>query len=619
MGGGLFESSFGNRLDLVAPCKDIPYLFSSYFPPPMIPTPPTWSGTSFSSAYTSGVAALILSVNPCLTEQQVRDIIEKTAKKIRTDIYNYDNIQNRPNGTWNNEMGYGLLDAYAAVQMAQQMYNASIDLYIKDRPDDLGIEPNPTPDNMWTSEDIWVRNQDDGQLTHQNPEYDPNNPVYVYVRVKNKGCTASTGQDKLHLYWANANTGLSWPVPWTGQQYNGNQVTGGEFGSVPIPPLNSGDEAILHIPWDMSNIDLSNFQQTSNGHWHFCLLARIVSSSDPMTYPETNDINANVRNNNNIAWKNVSMVDILPNNDSSVPNNIVSVAISNPYDTSHNFYLELVKDDKETGKPIYVESEVKVKMDDILYNAWQRGGKIAEEMENTSDEKKIIVKNNNALIKNINFGANEAGLLTLDFNFLTEEMTGKDTYTYHLIQKDAVTNKVIGGETFIIHKQTRPVFVAQAEDKEIDKNETITISAEDINEAATYNWYDEQGNLVYQGGDLTVSPEIAKKYKLEVIATADGFKDYKEVDVKLKPSRIINVSPNPTSDTINVEYKVNNNETSYIMIIGTYGGSNDVNNYLIDVDSDQISIDISNYQTGYYTVALVNNGQIVDAKSIQKN
>jgi len=121
-------SHYGNELDIVAPGVFIPTTdlqgLVGYNPDSGIPDNYTdldytrwFSGTSAACPHVSGVAALILSVNPNLTGQQVHDIIESTAQKVRPDLYdyNYDNIDIHPNGTWNEEMGHGLVDAYAAV------------------------------------------------------------------------------------------------------------------------------------------------------------------------------------------------------------------------------------------------------------------------------------------------------------------------------------------------------------------------------------------------------------------------------------------------------------------------------------------------------------------------
>lgn len=103
-------SGYGTKLDVVAPGSDI---LST------IPGNSTQSlnGTSMASPHVAGVCALVLSANPSLTGQQVRDIIEQTSQKVGT--YSYSNISGRVNGTWNDQMGYGLIDAYEAVRMSQ--------------------------------------------------------------------------------------------------------------------------------------------------------------------------------------------------------------------------------------------------------------------------------------------------------------------------------------------------------------------------------------------------------------------------------------------------------------------------------------------------------------------
>ena len=152
---------------------------------------------------------------------------------------------------------------------------------------------------------------------------------------------------------------------------------------------------------------------------------------------------------------------------------------------------------------------------------------------------------------------------------------------------------------------------------EIDKNETITLSAAQINEAAVYNWYDPEGNLIYTGKDLTVSADVTKQYKLEIVADVDGFKDYDEVDVTVNQFYLNTIVPNPATNTVIINYKTIDIASAYLMVIGT--NTNTSNNYIISTNLEQTTLDISNYPIGYYTIALVCNGDIVDAKTLIKN
>ena len=54
-----------------------------------------------------------------MTSRQVSDIIEATARKLYFYEMEYATVEGRPNGTWEPETGYGLVDAYAAVLAAQ--------------------------------------------------------------------------------------------------------------------------------------------------------------------------------------------------------------------------------------------------------------------------------------------------------------------------------------------------------------------------------------------------------------------------------------------------------------------------------------------------------------------
>ena len=422
------------------------------------------------------------------------------------------------------------------------MADNNIDLYVKDMVDDIGQEPNIHTTNFWNSKDIWVRNQNDGIINqeHQNPVYDPMKPNYVYVRVSNKGCSTSSGNDQLKLYWAKANTALDWDEYWTGQVVVGNVKMGDTLGTKIIPPIVSGSEAILEFEWPVPNPQ--DYVGINPNPWHFCLLSRIESNDDPITFPEGTFITDNVKNNNNIAWKNTTVIEIIPN----TPSIGAVIGVSNPSGITKTYSLELLADVNEPGKPIYQEAEIGILMDDVLYDAWESGGNKGSNYVSTTSTHKIIATGNNVLIDDIAFGANDYGSAYITFNFLTAELTNKQNYTYQVIQRDKATNKIIGGETFEIKKQPRPTFEADAGDnEEIERNQSITLQADDINEDAVYNWYAPDGTLIYTGTTLTISPEMTQQYKLEIISDLDGLKDYDEITVTVNPYRIISMAPNP--------------------------------------------------------------------------
>lgn len=77
----------------------------------------TFNGTSSACPNAAGVMALILSVNPSLTMASARQIIESTCDKVGGYTYN-TNVSGQPNGTWSNDLGYGRVNAFTALQLA---------------------------------------------------------------------------------------------------------------------------------------------------------------------------------------------------------------------------------------------------------------------------------------------------------------------------------------------------------------------------------------------------------------------------------------------------------------------------------------------------------------------
>ncbi len=169
-----------------------------------------------------------------------------------------------------------LLTLSCGLYLSAASAQVQAELWIKDDPSDDGSEPSATQ-TPFESPDIWIQKWefDEGVITspgmpgydprpYYNPDptddagYDPqwvkdrqdqhpqhiptgySMPVWVYVKVRNRGNAPSDGTEVLRVYWAKASTGLNWPTSWTGQAGHGNLVTpGGDCGT---DELYLGDE-----------------------------------------------------------------------------------------------------------------------------------------------------------------------------------------------------------------------------------------------------------------------------------------------------------------------------------------------------------------------------------------
>lgn len=99
-------SGYGTKLDVVAPGNNIISTLPNN-------TTGSNSGTSMAAPHVAGVAALVISKNPTFTRWQVVTAIEATAQKLPT--YYFTTVTGHDSSTWNNQVGYGLVDAYAAI------------------------------------------------------------------------------------------------------------------------------------------------------------------------------------------------------------------------------------------------------------------------------------------------------------------------------------------------------------------------------------------------------------------------------------------------------------------------------------------------------------------------
>jgi hypothetical protein len=171
--------------------------------------------------------------------------------------------------------------------------SAARNVWMKDTWHDTGMEPDIFTSNqdMWKSPYIWVRHDPDPtgaqQHRHENPEFGSIN--HVYVKLHNDFDVAASG--RLRLYYAEAATGLSWPGDWT------------LFADTPVNGVAAHATLIVPSTW------------SPPGTGHFCLLARWdapTNPADPMTFAEGPNVGTNTRNNNNIVWRNLNVLNLEP-------------------------------------------------------------------------------------------------------------------------------------------------------------------------------------------------------------------------------------------------------------------------------------------------------------------
>jgi thermitase len=119
---------FGPDIDVVAPCLEIPTtdrLGAAGYTPTDYDM--RFNGTSSATPHVAALAGLLISVNPALTNSNVRQIVSETTDKINTFGYVYLPTPGKPYGTWTNEVGYGRINAERALLVACASCSVAMD------------------------------------------------------------------------------------------------------------------------------------------------------------------------------------------------------------------------------------------------------------------------------------------------------------------------------------------------------------------------------------------------------------------------------------------------------------------------------------------------------------
>lgn len=138
---------------------------------------------------------------------------------------------------------------------------------------------------------------------------------------------------------------------------------------ITVPPLAPGQAAIVEIPWYPS--DPARFSSFGADAGHFCILARIETSTAApfgMTFTETADVNGNTKNNNSIAWKNLTIVDNFPG-----ALKMANVIVRNVFAKSVMMGMKFAEP-RKVRTSIFKYARVRIDLGEKLFDRWKQGG-----------------------------------------------------------------------------------------------------------------------------------------------------------------------------------------------------------------------------------------------------
>jgi Pregnancy-associated plasma protein-A len=314
---------------------------------------------------------------------------------------------------------------------------SAADLFIQDTPEDIGNEPNNESTDFYISPDIWLRNTNDGVMNqeHINPVYAAGGSSYVYVRIRNRGCAPSTNAT-VKLYWAKASTGLGWPDPWAGTTSFSGALMGNMIGSQPSGIIAGGSSTILAFPWPLPNP--SDYSSFGADKAHFCLLARIETP----TVAETSSLIGNVKNNNNIAWKNIEIA-------STGGGREAVTLMANYNKDSKACSIQFQTPPQEES--VFNYGSVSVKLPADVFKIWQSSGSLGKNIAAQQDNT-IQLLEPNATIENLPLSYKQFVPIKISFNEGEKRRFGPHVYFLDVKQysPSIKASNLVGGQRVIL-------------------------------------------------------------------------------------------------------------------------------------------------------------------------
>lgn len=201
-------------------------------------------------------------------------------------------VQNAIPGTWTIQINastmnippqdYVIVSEALSVNTADCSSNPAADVWVKDNPTDLGTVPSTG--SMYLGPDIWNRLAPDGLTSQDNPEH--GQPNYLYANIRNASAV-EVKATTIDAWIGTLAVGLIWPDAFT------------YIGRFNIPNL---------APGEVRQVGPIEWEPPTSGH--YCMYTRVQSPQDPITFVEGSSVWTNAQNSNNIAYRNMTIVDL---------------------------------------------------------------------------------------------------------------------------------------------------------------------------------------------------------------------------------------------------------------------------------------------------------------------